>query len=260
MPSAQSQHRGRDMGKLDGRVALVTGGGRGIGAAICRELGSRGASVIVNYRQSEASARAVVEAIRADGGNATALQADVMDEAQVAAMFKRAAAEHGAIDILVNNAGITRDNVIMLMKPADFDAVISANLRSAWLCCKAASRLMMRKRRGSIINITSVVGIAGNGGQTNYAASKAGIIGLTKSLAKEVAVRGVRVNAVAPGFVETDMTSDLSDEIRAAAIDAIPLGRMGAPADIASAVAFLASDDAAYITGQTLVVDGGMVM
>ena len=148
----------------------------------------------------------------------------------------------------------------MMMKPEDFDAVIETNLRSCWLCCKTAARAMMRKRRGSIVNITSVVGIAGNGGQTNYAASKAGIIGLTKSLAKEVAVRGIRVNAVAPGFVETDMTADLSAELKASAIEAIPLGRMGAPEDIARAVAFLASDDAAYITGQTLVVDGGMVM
>ena len=168
--------------------------------------------------------------------------------------------DFGAIDILVNNAGMTRDNVIMMMKPADFDAVIETNLRSCWLCCKTAARAMMRKRSGSIINITSVVGIVGNGGQTNYAASKAGIIGLTKSLAKEVAARAIRVNAVAPGFVDTDMTADLSDEIREQAIAAIPLGRMGAPEDIARAVAFLASDEAAYITGQTLVVDGGMVM
>ncbi len=248
------------MGNLDGTVALVTGGSRGIGRAICLELAARGATVIVNYHRSEAPAKEVVAQIVAGGGAATSMQADVADADQVAAMFKQVISDQGRIDILVNNAGITRDNVIMLLKPGDFDEVINTNLRSCWLCCKTAARTMMRKRRGSIINITSVVGIAGNGGQTNYAASKAGIIGVTKSLAKELAVRGVRVNAVAPGFVETDMTSDLSVEIRNSAIDAIPLGRMGAPNDIAKAVAFLASDDAAYITGQTLVVDGGMVM
>ena len=248
------------MGSLDGRVALVTGGSRGIGRAICLELAARGATVVVNYQRSTAQAEEVAAQIVAAGGAASAMQADVADAEQVAAMFKQLIADHSRIDILVNNAGITRDNVIMLMKPGDFDDVINTNLRSCWLCCKTAARTMMRKRRGSIVNITSVVGIAGNGGQTNYAASKAGIIGVTKSLAKELAVRGVRVNAVAPGFVETDMTSELGDEIRSAAIDAIPLGRMGAPQDIAKAVAFLASDDAAYITGQTLVVDGGMVM
>ena len=199
-------------------------------------------------------------AIAAGGGTAVAVQADVRDAEAVKTLFKQAKAVSGRLDVLVNNAGLTRDNVIMLLKPEDFDVVLSTNLRSAWLCCKEAARLMMRKRSGSIINITSVVGIAGNGGQTNYAASKAGIIGLTKSLAKELAPRGVRVNAVAPGFVETDMTADLSDEIRGAAVAAIPLGRMGAPEDIAGAVAFLASGAAGYITGQTLVVDGGMVM
>lgn len=248
------------MSDLEGKIALVTGGGRGIGRAICLELAARGATAIVNYNQSGAQAEEVVRQIRSAGGAAQRMRTDVSDAAQVAALFKAIVSDFGTIDILVNNAGMTRDNVIMLMKPADFDAVIETNLRSCWLCCKTAARSMMRKRSGSIINITSVVGIAGNGGQTNYAASKAGIIGLTKSLAKEVAARGVRVNAVAPGFVETDMTADLSDDIREKAIDAIPLGRMGATADIAKAVAFLASDDAAYITGQTLVVDGGMVM
>lgn len=246
--------------QIEAKIALVTGGGRGIGRAICLELAARGATVIVNYRRSGAAADDVVATIRAAGGLAKSVQADVSDADQVADMFKAIQSEFGAIDILVNNAGMTRDKVIMMMKPADFDAVIETNLRSCWLCCKTAARAMMRKRSGSIVNITSVVGIAGNGGQTNYAASKAGIIGLTKSLAKEVAVRGIRVNAVAPGFVETDMTSDLSVEIRAKAIEAIPLGRMGAPQDVAKAVAFLASDEAGYITGQTLVVDGGMVM
>ena len=245
---------------LSGKIALVTGGGRGIGRAICLELAGRGATVIVNYNRSAAAADDVVARIEAAGGSARSLPADVSDEQQVAAMFKAIIAEYGAVDILVNNAGVTRDNIIMLMKPGDFDDVIETNLRSCWLCCKTAARTMMRKRSGSIINITSVVGIAGNGGQTNYAASKAGIIGLTKSLAKEVAARGIRVNALAPGFVDTEMTADLGDEIREKAIEAIPLGRMGRPQDIAKAVAFLASDEAAYITGQTLVVDGGMVM
>lgn len=248
------------MSNLEGKIALVTGGGRGIGRAICLELAARGATVIVNYNRSGAAAAEVVAQIDKAGGPAQDVQADVSDSEQVTAMFKAIVSDFGTIDILVNNAGMTRDNVIMMMKPDDFDAVIETNLRSCWLCCKTAARTMMRKRSGSIINITSVVGIAGNGGQTNYAASKAGIIGLTKSLAKEVAARGVRVNAVAPGFVETDMTADLSDEIRQKAIEAIPLGRMGATQDIAKAVAFLASDEADYITGQTLVVDGGMVM
>jgi len=245
---------------LSGKIALVTGGGRGIGRAICLELAGRGATVIVNYNRSAAAAENLVAQIEAAGGTARNMPADVSDERQVAAMFKAIIAEYGTIDILVNNAGVTRDNIIMMMKPADFDDVIETNLRSCWLCCKSAARAMMRKRSGSIINITSVVGIAGNGGQTNYAASKAGIIGLTKSLAKEVAARSIRVNALAPGFVDTEMTADLGDDIREKAIEAIPLGRMGTPKDIAKAVAFLASDEAAYITGQTLVVDGGMVM
>ncbi len=248
------------MSYLKGQIALVTGGGRGIGRAICLELAARGATVFVNYNRSGAAAAEVVAQIETTGGKAHSMQADVSDAEQVTAMFKTIVSDFGTIDILVNNAGMTRDNVIMLMKPDDFDAVIETNLRSCWLCCKTATRTMMRKRSGSIINITSVVGIAGNGGQTNYAASKAGIIGLTKSLAKEVAARGIRVNAVAPGFVETDMTADLSDDIREKAIEAIPLGRMGATQDIAKAVAFLASDEADYITGQTMVVDGGMVM
>lgn len=243
-----------------GKTALVTGGGRGIGRAICLELAAGGATVLVNFNRSAEAAAEVVAAITADGGMASALQADVSDEAQVAELFKQARALGGGLDILVNNAGMTRDNVIMMMKPGDFDDVLATNLRSCWLCCKAAARLMMRQRRGSIVNITSVVGIAGNGGQTNYAASKAGIIGLTKSLAKELAVRGVRVNALAPGFVDTAMTADLSPELKQSALSAIPLGRLGEPADIAHAAAFLASDRAAYITGQTLVVDGGLVM
>ena len=248
------------MSDLTGQVALVTGGSRGIGRAICLELASCGAHVVVNYNSSAAAAEDLVAEIAASGGAAEAIQADVRHADQVAALFKTVLANHASIDILVNNAGITRDNVIMRLKPDDFDDVISTNLRSAWLCCREAARSMMRKRKGTIINITSVVGIAGNAGQSNYAASKAGLVGVTKSLAKELAGRGIRVNAVAPGFVETDMTADLSDELRARAIEAIPLGRMGEPRDIAKTVAFLASSNASYITGQTIIVDGGMVM
>ena len=210
------------MSDLAGKTALVTGGSRGIGRAICLALAARGAAVYVNYRQSAEAAARVVAEIADAGGQAMAIQADVQNADDVAALFKQVTTAAGTLDILVNNAGVTRDNVIMMMKPEDFDQVLATNLRSSWLCCKSAARIMMRKRTGAIINITSVVGIAGNGGQTNYAASKAGIIGLTKSLAKELAVRGVRVNAVAPGFVETDMTADLSEELKGAAIDAIP--------------------------------------
>ena len=248
------------MSDFSEKIVLVTGASRGIGRAIALELGSRGATVIVNYNSSEKPAQDVLELIKESGGDGMVYQADVSDAEQVDAMIKAVTTEYGKLDVLVNNAGTTRDNVIMMLKPEDFDTVINTNLRSAWLCSKAASRTMMRKRTGSIINITSVVGIAGNGGQTNYSASKAGMIGLTKSLAKEVASRGITVNAVAPGFIGTDMTSDLADDVKETALSHIPLGRMGDPDDVAKAVAFLASDDAKYITGQVLVVDGGMVM
>jgi len=248
------------MSDLAGKIAVVTRGGRGIGRAIALDLAKRGATVVINYNRSADAAQAVLDEIKAAGGDGMVVQADVSDADQVDALFKAVTGEYGKVDILVNNAGTTRDNVIMMLKPEDFDVVVNTNLRSAWLCCKVASRAMMRKRTGRIINITSVVGISGNGGQTNYAASKAGMIGVTKSLAKEVATRGITVNAVAPGFIETAMTEELSDEVKETALSHIPLGRMGQPQDVAKAVAFLASDDAEYITGQVLVVDGGMVM
>jgi 3-oxoacyl-[acyl-carrier protein] reductase len=242
------------------KIVLVTGASRGIGRAIALEFGSRGAIVVINYNSSAGPANEVLEQIKAAGGDGMVYQADVSDADAVDEMIKTVTKEYGKLDVLVNNAGTTRDNVIMMLKPEDFDTVINTNLRSAWLCSKAASRAMMRKRSGRIINITSVVGIAGNGGQTNYSASKAGMIGLTKSLAKEIATRNITVNAVAPGFIATDMTAELSEDIQATALSHIPLGRMGKPEEVAKAVAFLASDDAAYITGQVIVVDGGMVM
>ncbi len=248
------------MSEFNEQIVLVTGASRGIGRAIALEFGRLGATVIVNYRSSEDAAHAVLDDIKAAGGSGMVYQADVSDADQVDAMFKAILGEYKKIDVLVNNAGTTRDNVIMMLKPEDFDVVLNTNLRSAWLCCKMASRAMMRKRTGRIINITSVVGINGNGGQTNYAASKAGLIGLTKSLAKEVASRGITVNAVAPGFIATDMTADLSDDVQETALSHIPLGRMGEADDVAKAVRFLASEDASYMTGQVLVVDGGMAM
>ncbi|MBC7871092.1 MAG: 3-oxoacyl-ACP reductase FabG, partial [Chitinophagaceae bacterium] len=216
--------------------------------------------VIVNYNSSADAAEAVVEQIKAAGGNAAVFKADVSDETQVEALIKMTTTDYGKIDILVNNAGTTRDNVIMLMKPDDFDSVMNTNLRSAWLCSKAAVRAMMRKRYGRIINITSVSGIMGQSGQTNYSASKAGLIGLTKALAREVASRSITVNAVAPGFVLTDLTKDLPQELTSQLNNFIPLGRWGEIEDVARAVAFLASDEAAYITGHVLNVDGGMAM
>jgi 3-oxoacyl-[acyl-carrier protein] reductase len=242
------------------RVAVVTGASRGIGRGIALELAKHGASVLVNYNSSAEAAGQVVDSIIAAGGTATAFQADVGDAEQATALVKAAIDTYGKIDILVNNAGTTRDNVIMMMKPEDFDTVIQNNLRSAWLCSKAAVRSMMRKRYGRIINITSVSGIMGQSGQTNYSASKAGLIGLTKSLAREVASRGITVNAVAPGFVLTDLTKNLDENLTKQLNDFIPLGRWGEIEDVAKSVAFLASDDAAYITGQVLNVDGGMAM
>jgi 3-oxoacyl-[acyl-carrier protein] reductase len=248
------------MGQLDGRVAVVTGAGRGIGRGIALELARQGAIVVINYNSSADAANEVVTTIEGMGGRALAVKADVSNAEAAAGLIKSATDQFEKIDILVNNAGVTRDNVIMMMQEDDWDTVLDTNLKSCWLCCKAASKAMMRKRYGRIINITSVSGIAGQGGQTNYSASKAGMIGLTKSLAKEVAVRNITVNAVAPGFIDSDMTAALGAEMLQQVDAAIPLGRRGSAEDVAYAVAFLASDQAAYITGQVLSVDGGLVM
>lgn len=246
---------------FEGKTAIVTGGSRGIGRAVCLELAQGGANVVLCYAGNEAAARETARAVEEAGGRAgIALRCDVSDAAQVDALVKTAVERFGRVDILVNNAGITRDNLLMRMSEADFDAVIAANLKGAFLCMKAVSRLMLKQRYGRIVNLSSVVGLRGNAGQVNYAASKAGITGMTKSLAKELASRGVTVNAVAPGFIETDMTAALTDAARTAAQSAIPMGRLGAPEDVARAIAFLASEEAAYITGQVLAVDGGMAM
>lgn len=245
---------------FEGRVALVTGASRGIGRAIAAELAGRGASVVVNYHQSADGAREVVDQIQAAGGQAMAAQADVGDFKSAEGLVKATVEAYGDLHILVNNAGTTRDMIIMMMPEADWDLVIQTNLKSAFNCSKAAVKHMMRKRYGRVVNVTSVVGLAGNAGQSNYAASKAGLIGFTKSLAREVAPRGITVNAVAPGFVPTALTNDLSAELKQAALKSIPLGRWGTTEEVAHAVAFLASDQAAYITGHVLSVDGGMVM
>ncbi len=245
---------------LENRVAIVTGASRGIGRAIALELAKRGAAVLINYNNSAKSAEDVVAQIEANGGKAAAFQADVSDFEQAAKLVKFAIDTFGNLDILVNNAGITRDGLIMMMKEEDWDAVLDTNLKSTFNCAKAAVRHMMRKRYGRIINIASVAGQMGNPGQTNYSASKAGQIGFTKALAREVASRKVTVNAVAPGFVDTEILDALPKETLDAALKLVPLGRMGTPEEIAHAVAFLADERSGYITGQALGVDGGMAM
>ena len=243
---------------LDGQIALVTGASRGIGRAVALALAGEGAEVVVNYASSPEAAEAVVAEIQAKGGSAYALKADVSDEASVDDLIKTVLTRSERIDVLVNNAGITRDGLLMRMKTEDWQAVINLNLTGVFLCTRAVSRPMLKQRSGRIINITSVVGLMGNAGQANYAAAKAGVVGLTRSSAKEMASRGITVNAVAPGFIATDMTKDLAAD---AILSAIPLGRFGSPDQVAGAVRFLAADPAAaYITGQVLQVDGGMVM
>ena len=245
---------------LDGKTALVTGASRGIGRAIALRLAAEGASVAINYAGNTAKAEETKAAIEAAGGKAALFQADVSDSAQVEQMVASVTEVFGTIDILVNNAGITRDGLLMRMKEEDFDAVLDTNLKGIFHVTKAVSKLMMKKRAGRIVNMASVVGIMGNAGQTNYAAAKAGVIGFTKSAAREFAARGITVNAVAPGFIATDMTAAMPEKAKEATLAAIPLRRMGEPEDVANAVAFLVSDQASYITGQVVKVDGGMVM
>ncbi len=243
-----------------GRVALVTGASRGIGRSIAEHLAGEGHRVVVNFHSSPDAADEVVAAVAAGGGEAMAVGADVGDADAVADMFKRVQETWGPVEVLVNNAGITRDNLLLRMSPDDWDAVLTTNLRSAYLCTRTALRGMLRARWGRVVSVTSVSGISGNPGQANYAAAKAGLIGLTKSVAREVGSRGITANAVAPGFIETDMTADLSDAVRDAAAGSIALGRFGTPWEIASAVGYLASDAASYITGQVIVVDGGLAI
>lgn len=242
------------------KTALVTGASRGIGRAIALALASKGFAVALNYAGSHDAAEAVKKEIEDAGGKAFTVQGDVSKSDDVDRIFKTVKDEFGGLDVLVNNAGINRDALLIRMKESNWDDVISTDLKSDFLTTKAAAAMMMRKRKGSIINISSVVGIMGNIGQANYAAAKAGVIGLTKACAKEMAARNIRVNAVAPGFIETAMTDGIPEKIREGMIASIPMGRMGQPEDIARAVCFLASDDASYITGQVLVVDGGLVM
>lgn len=245
---------------LVGKVAVVTGASRGIGRAVALKLASQGAVVVINYNGSAGRAAEVKDEIEKAGGKAETMQCDVSDFGACEKFIKEVIAQFGQIDILVNNAGITRDGLLMRMSEEDFDAVLDTNLKGTFHCIRFASRQMMKQRNGRIINLSSVSGVMGNAGQANYSASKAGVIGLTKAAARELASRGVTVNAVAPGFINTEMTAELSEKVKEGAVAQIPLGRFGEPEDIAEAVAFLASENAGYITGQVLCVDGGMAM
>jgi 3-oxoacyl-[acyl-carrier protein] reductase len=246
------------MPELDGRIALVTGGSRGIGAAICDELAAAGAVVAVNYARNADAAAAVCERIAAAGGTAHAVQGDIGSAAGAAALVEHVESEIGPICALVNNAGITRDDLIMRLSEESWREVIDTNLGGAFFTCRAVARPMMKRRAGAIVNMSSIVGVRGNAGQTNYAASKAGLLGLTKSLAKELGSRGIRVNAIAPGYIATELTDALPEAARDAILGATPLGRLGEPEDVARAVRFLVSDAAAFVTGDVLAVDGGL--
>ncbi|WP_295634256.1 3-oxoacyl-[acyl-carrier-protein] reductase [uncultured Intestinimonas sp.] len=245
---------------LQGKCALVTGGSRGIGRAVCLELARQGARVAVNYAGNAAAAEETVKACQDLGAEAFAIQADVADATACDAMVKEVLARFGRVDILVNNAGVTRDGLMLTMKESDWDTVLDTNLKGAFQCMKAVYRPMMKQKYGRVVNLSSIVGVRGNAGQANYAASKAGLIGLTKSMAKELAARNVTVNAVAPGFIDTDMTAALPEKAREAMLASIPMGRLGQAEDVARAVAFFAGDESAYVTGQVLCVDGGMAV
>lgn len=245
---------------LQDKVAIVTGASRGIGQAIALELAKKGANVVVNYANNTEKAEEVVRQIEATGSNALSIKADIRDENQMKDLVKEVVQTFGQIDILVNNAGVTNDNLIMRMKEEAFDEVVATNLKGAFICTKAVARHMMKQKSGKIINVASIVGVTGNPGQANYAAAKSGVIGLTKTTAQEFASRNILVNAVAPGFITTEMTDALSDEQTNDMLNMIPLNRLGKSEDVAKVVRFLASDDANYITGQTIQIDGGMVM
>lgn len=245
---------------LNEKVAIVTGAGRGIGKAIALQFASLGAKVVINYRSSISQVEELLKTIQENGGEAIAIRADISKEEEAKKLIEEAVSHFGRIDILVNNAGITKDNLLMRMSEEDFDSVLDINLKGTFFCTKSASKIMLKQKSGKIINISSVVGLTGNIGQANYAASKAGVIGMTKAVARELASRGITVNAVAPGFIESDMTDQLSDKIKEATLANIPLKRYGYASEVAQTVSFLASEAANYITGQVISVDGGMVM